>query len=409
MVERLSLIALFACTLVACSDSKPNAAMHDDVLGSDASDDPRDTPCPGPDCATSKSPTVMLLVDSSGSMERTVDCACTTPGCMECLPDCGKHQRNRWISMLEALTGSYDDYSCEALERTEENGATFDVGYFLPRHVPHGTQRADGLLDEYRTKLRFGLATFDSYDTWVGSEPLVSIDRFDQTASHGVDGMWSYSPERDIDSSLRQADGHRIGSFAVAASAAGFQNPPQSGEFLIDTGVRGEDAEQGALMIAGDPADSNMINADIQKSLQRTSAYGSTPIAAALDDLYYFLRYSADGSIDWQNHRSVYVVLLTDGYPDDDYRSAGCDEMHCPYPLAEEAARALRCGQGEDCGPAPVKRLYVVNYANDDSEVTAELDAIAKAGGSDTARPAADGSALKGALQDVFEEILNEP
>jgi hypothetical protein len=302
--------------------------------------------------------------------------------------------------MLEALTGSYDDYSCEALERTEENGATFDVGYFLPRHVPHGTQRADGLLDKYRTKLRFGLATFDGMDTWSGAAPLAPIDSFDQTASHSVGGLWSYSPERDVDASLRQPDGHRIGSFEYTT---------ETGEFLIDTGVRSEQAEQGALMIAGDPDDSNIINADIQESLLRTSAYGGTPIAAALDDLYYFLRYSADGAIDWENHRSVYVVLLTDGYPDDDYRSFDCAEMHCPYPLAEDAARALRCGQGEDCGAAPVKRLYVVDYANDDGELTAKLDAIAEAGASDAARPAADGSALKGALQDVFEEILNEP
>ena len=38
----------------------------------------------------------------------------------ECLPDCGKHERNRWVSVLESLTGTYDDYACTETERTVE-------------------------------------------------------------------------------------------------------------------------------------------------------------------------------------------------------------------------------------------------------------------------------------------------
>ena len=134
-------------------------------------------------------PLVMLVVDTSGSMERLAGCACESPSCMECLPDCTQGQRNRWALLLESLTGTYQSFGCETLERTEENGMTFDVGYYLPYHRPSGTQRDDGLLDTYATRARFGLATFDGMDTWVGASPLVDADAFDFERSDGEDGM----------------------------------------------------------------------------------------------------------------------------------------------------------------------------------------------------------------------------
>src|SRR5438874_1846658 len=33
-------------------------------------------------------PFVMVIVDTSGSMEWLPNCNCTTPSCLECLPDC---------------------------------------------------------------------------------------------------------------------------------------------------------------------------------------------------------------------------------------------------------------------------------------------------------------------------------
>ncbi|MFW6087607.1 MAG: hypothetical protein ACODAG_10420, partial [Myxococcota bacterium] len=60
-------------------------------------------------------PLVMLLVDTSGSMERLPGCACSTPGCEECLPMCstaGEDQRNKWAFVLEALTGQWEDFDC---------------------------------------------------------------------------------------------------------------------------------------------------------------------------------------------------------------------------------------------------------------------------------------------------------
>src|ERR1041384_1589560 len=58
-------------------------------------------------------PFVMVIVDSSGSMEYLPNCTCSTLGCSECLPNCGltndmageppAGKKNRWATLLEAL------------------------------------------------------------------------------------------------------------------------------------------------------------------------------------------------------------------------------------------------------------------------------------------------------------------
>jgi len=100
-----------------------------------------DDRCRGEACAVAEQPLVMLLVDSSGSMERKTNCTCTTPACTECLPDCTRGERNRWVEVLDALGGTIDGYGCEALDRTEANGATFDLGYHLPHHARRAGRR----------------------------------------------------------------------------------------------------------------------------------------------------------------------------------------------------------------------------------------------------------------------------
>src|SRR5690349_19806281 len=79
-------------------------------------------------------PYLMLVIDSSGSMERLPACTCTTPGCEECLPNCtlpnvtpgnippkdaAGHElkKNRWAVTLEALTGTFNDFQCTQLAR----------------------------------------------------------------------------------------------------------------------------------------------------------------------------------------------------------------------------------------------------------------------------------------------------
>ena len=61
-------------------------------------------------------PHMMLLVDTSGSMERKPNCICSTPACLECLPLCsaGTYEQNRWAVVAQALTGEFSPYECNS-------------------------------------------------------------------------------------------------------------------------------------------------------------------------------------------------------------------------------------------------------------------------------------------------------
>jgi hypothetical protein len=359
-------------------------------------------------------PLVMLLVDTSGSMERMADCTCETPGCEECLPDCSRGDRNRFTDVLEALTGTFHDFSCETLLRSGDR-FTYDAGYYLPYSEPSGTQRNDGLLDDYRDRLRFGLATFDGLDTWVGAAPLVPADEFDFDASASQTGEWSYNPQ--LEAGAVAADGMPAGAFRYGSD--------QELRFM-DTGIRNARAEQGALQVAVDPRSALQLNDTIQQELLSVRPYGGTPIAAALDDLYYLLAKDTSMAAERAHDAPRHIVLITDGYPDDDYRSFGCDcatrpdpgsdpmcakasdlsALRCPYPTAEEGARALRCGQDPNsCDAGVVSRVHVVSFADADPAVTTRNDHIAIEGGGQGARHPFDELQLRQQVGEILSEI----
>ncbi|HEY5957589.1 MAG TPA: hypothetical protein VIV60_13580, partial [Polyangiaceae bacterium] len=165
-------------------------------------------------------PNVLLLVDNSGSMEYRIEDA-TFPNCVPGGTGSGK---SRWIHLVEVLTGSIPDYSCEKIAR---NSAIFqneyrianatpsdnlnprDYLYPVPYHRPMSGSCAPtpgttansvgfcrynatkpcgasdqcefpsvsgGLLDAFATEVRFGLMTFDTL-------PDASTDMV---------GTWSY-------------------------------------------------------------------------------------------------------------------------------------------------------------------------------------------------------------------------
>ena len=89
-------------------------------------------------------PNVLLLVDTSGSMEYKTDGSTVTcnPGNVNLT-----NEKSRWINVLEVLTGTFNDYSCEALDRlsnTFKTGeyqlvtgtAPYDWRYPIPYHRP---------------------------------------------------------------------------------------------------------------------------------------------------------------------------------------------------------------------------------------------------------------------------------
>lgn len=434
-------------------------------------------------------PYMMVVVDSSGSMERLPVCTCTTAACNECLPGglsangtvttpavdgCTlandsngiapkttetiprERKKNRWAVTLEALTGTfagndanhptYGGFGCERLARTQENGMSYDLGYFLPYQQPwdcalttgedcpyrHPTatctsdancsghaqaycvsgrcvallQNSNGILDQYKAQVQFGLMTFDGWDTYVGYPPLITEQDFNTTLSEAKGGLWSYG------------------------GAKTFHYPNCVNDYMMDTGARSTIAEEGRLISinscnGSDPSQCppastawcsycdpnpenirNALNDSMQDSLLRARPYGGTPIAGALEDLYHHLKNDMNDT--FGSCRGRYAMLITDGYPDDDYRQYGCDcqsqdpaganfcgtwpcddpltclnhedNMRCPYDTAEDIAHDLVSG-GRGTDTAQLQRLFVVGLAVDDASVKAKLNAIALEGG----------------------------
>src|SRR5690606_1365344 len=152
-------------------------------------------------------PNVMLLVDTSGSMEYKIG----SDQFPVCSPAGGQSstEKSRWIELLEVLTGTISDYRCQRIDRTAQSFATGEYGsggplnrtpyhylYQNPYHRPlSGTcapapgaldptnayawpagaitfheylsptssctfrQSTDGILDSFERAVRFGLMT----------------------------------------------------------------------------------------------------------------------------------------------------------------------------------------------------------------------------------------------------------
>jgi hypothetical protein len=356
-------LALFAC-------GSPPVVIGDAGAGDDA----------GP--AAASKPSVMLLADSSGSMGWRPSCTCTTSACTECSIDCSAAQHSRWHALLAAIGGSLQNFSCSARERTAEDGATYDIGYYNPFYVlgDDVTQASDGILDRYADKAGFGVATFDAMRTYVGAGDLVRAASFRGDSSDGAPGEFSYAGGSPSMYRMRP-DGSSVGKVRYPTTAA---------DYFIDSGIMSSDAPYGGLSM---PSDATSQAANIRASLRGVRPFGGTPTASALDDLW--LAYSsfmpAAGS-------KQYVLFFTDGAPDDDFRQypvPGCNcaaegtcppnedssIMACPFPTPEDAAAHLHCGfDARQCN-GPVTKLIIVALDVSDGNARSSLEAVAAAGG----------------------------
>jgi hypothetical protein len=275
------------------------------------------------------------------------------------------------------------------------------------------------MLDEYADRVRFGSATFDGWDTMLGYPPLVALEDFDVERSSGEDGLFSYPPV-SMGERLTRPDGSWIGAVAYPNTTTTYQ---------IDTGIRSAQASEGRLLVANDSTGSAVVQA-IQEDLLRVRPYGGTPTAAAFDDLYWYFANDPAAAAERESpDRERHVVFITDGSPDDDYRSFGCNcaheaegdcgpnppndpaEMRCPYPTAEEAVRHLRCGYSETCDEGFVDAVHVVGLGDDDPTVVERLNAMADAGGTVEAwhtETADNPLSLRHALNDLLRSIVED-
>lgn len=298
-----------------------------------------------------KEPNVLLIVDTSGSMEyKTGEASFPV-----CDPTGGvSSERSRWIEVVEVLTGSIDDYRCDALNRQSGSFASefelpgginpIDSGYRNPYHRPLSgtctigpdnaalsaltnafdwaqparyvysnpatacasfTQQADGLIDSLNDSMRFGLMTFDTLpDDGQGHDPSYAKD-----FATGVRGAWSY--------------------FLGSAKQG---HPPACEAQTIEVGVRNGSAPawEGKLINFGDPdaslSENQTRHSRVQEVLLSTRPYGATPIAGALHDARDFLL--NDSRLDPLDPSRTYGPYPTDPTLGDPYVAGGCREQH---------------------------------------------------------------------------------
>ena len=336
-------------------------------------------------------PNVLLLVDTSGSMEYKTSsnafpaCKYDATGVAPSAPITS--EKSRWVDLVEVLTGTITNYECQTLDRGSASfkneykvvGSTlpnspYDFLYANPYHRPLSggcapgpgaistTNRAefltnsfnyhtynnvnsactfgqtqDGILDAFQTGIRFGLMTFDTDPSPDAQEP----------------GNYSYV----VGSSHV---GKPTGCTSFSAMEVGSRNayaPPW----------------EGRLIPFGDPqpgtADYQTKNDQIQQVLRASRPYGATPIAGMLSDARDFLwndttpdpvdntRQFGPAQDPYGSCRQTILLLLSDGQPNMDLRGH-CTGNDCPFQLPEDVAHDLLVPSGHK----PVK-TFVVGFA----------------------------------------------
>jgi type IV pilus assembly protein PilY1 len=357
--------------------------------------------------AQKPAPNVLLLVDSSGSMEFT-----TSGSEPVCTPGNPSSQKSRWIELVEALTGKITNYSCWTQPRSELNFRNefrlggidpYDYRYVNPYHralsgtclygpgvvdpaapyawptVPVSThplsggvvqagsctfnQATDGVLDVYKEMVRFGLMTFDArIGIGTGVTALNAADY-----SSGFDGNWSYHYPNNEPVTGHPANCNPLDPVYQEVGARNAAAPPWEGRMI-------------AFGPPNDPPNSPR-NDWIQKVLLSTRPYGATPIAGQLDDARKFLwsdvsndplnagqQFGPVNDPNWRadSCRKTILILLTDGEPNLDLRPfcemSGTPNGKCPYDQPDAIVRALYEVTGDDHNIAPPKHMSVETY-----------------------------------------------
>ena len=331
-------------------------------------------------------PNVLLLLDTSGSMENMpndkapedpVNAATST-----CTPGVATTP-NKWATLVQVLSGDIDNYSCEALDRSSANfkkeyaippygggTAPYDADYYLTHHrmlsngcgpapgdMPvnwydwpanaikfHGpnyggacatwSQQANGIIDTFKDQIRFGIGTFDTLpDAGTGAAANAVVP------ATGMLGHWSYFLNWNNGGAPAQG---RPPNCALANFEVGFRNPaapPWEGRLL---GFPEPNATVQDVMAQ---------NSRVEQELIAIRPYGATPLIGMLSDAKTFLfddtmvnpatgkqfgPSGAAGDPYWQaGCRKTFIILMSDGAPNLDLmpvcNNAGNPNGVCPY------------------------------------------------------------------------------
>jgi type IV pilus assembly protein PilY1 len=352
-------------------------------------------------------PAVMLLVDSSGSMDYEVGSASGPTGSFPtCTESAGTgSERNRWITLLESMTGGFDNYYCSDVDRRTYTAAA-DQYYPHASYEPAGTQRDDGILDVYLDRVKFGLMTLDAVygftappfaASWTYLPPVADFAARTSDVE-GAYGGYSYGPTRTV-------------------SFPGCPTP-----YSVNAGARRAfetgDTFDGYLVSVGSDSVVNghrLVNQRIQETLLRTRPFGGSAMDALLDDFREYLTNDPDVAAftgttgdPLQACRERYAILISEGEIDTLYRSMGCDTAgySCPYPLPTDTASDLCQWDGTQC-TGDIDGLFVVGYDVANAGASSLLDDIASEGGTNAAYQATDQASLLASLSAALDRAAS--
>ena len=335
-------------------------------------------------------PNVLLLVDTSGSMEYKTSsnsfpaCRYDATGVAPSAP--ATSEKSRWIDLVEVLTGSISNYDCQRLDR---GSAAFKNEYKVSSTLPNSPY--DFLYaNPYSRPLSNGCAPGPG--TWSSANPAdfltnsFNYHTYNNTASSctftqtpdGIldafkDSMRFALMTFDTDPSPNQGE---LGTYSYVVGAAHQGKPTGCNTFSdMEVGARNASAPpwEGRLVPFGNPDDASgdyqNKNEQIQQVLRASRPYGATPIAGMLSDARDFLW--NDLSYDLVNTtqrfgpaldpysscRQSLVILLSDGQPNMDLRGH-CTGSECPFQKPEDVAADLL----NPSGHRPTK-TFVVGFA----------------------------------------------
>ena len=335
-------------------------------------------------------------------------------GCNDCLPNCsgqlppvaplgfGPAERSRLQTLVEVLTGEPSNptdtsaRTCRMVQRNSTGGFTtdeVDYDYPIPHYEWNITSTVNpGILDKFEKDVDFGLMTFDGTPGWTAGEQLIESTAW--TAANAVSPAGGLSYGEDKDFTFLGCNGTTY-TINVGAKGYALDNWPGTDGTQYPNSWSSGTTYLGAMApFSSDPAHaftwtqntggrfsfdaSSNPNPtdDIARILKQVRPYGSTPIAGMLDDIRYsyatmgepgYRGIGVSGREDLYGRcRKNFVVLLTDGYPNLEFRGAPfhceADGFDCPYDRAEDIVADLVKDAGEALDNEMVDGVFVIGF-----------------------------------------------
>ncbi len=222
-------------------------------------------------------------------------------------------------------------------------------------------QSSNGAIDGAASLMRFGLMTFDNDPlSGIGSTYSASSPVPSNTTASAFDGQWSYFA------------GWNAGPGGVIGFPANCTTVPAP---FFEVGARNPAAPpwEGRLVtFPNQNADTTATvesNQNVQLAIEAMRPYGATPIAGMFDDAEEYLWHDPVGPQHTDQFvsggcRAEYVILLTDGQPNQDLQPQCQGSGKCPYQTAYQTALSLYNGTDPVTGRAGQKvTTYVIGFA----------------------------------------------